>query len=117
MDVLKKKIDELLTQKDIPYSFADNDLRYLGNNQCCCGDRLVHKPTTFNTTAMCQTYGVDYSLESVKAELEAACVGDCKCCQYFASNRQEGCKTVSEFYDKRFDRKSSPFSPKFQYQP
>ena len=112
-----KPFIERMEQLGIPYSIADNDLRYLGNNQCCCGDRLVHKPTTFNTTAMCQTYGVDYSLESVKAELEAACVGDCKCCQYFASNRQEGCKTVSEFYDKRFDRKSSPFSPKFQYQP
>lgn len=39
----------------------------------------------------------------------------CKCNQLFTSNRQEGCATVQEFYDKRFYRKSSPFSPQFQY--
>lgn len=110
-----KPFIERMEQLGIPYSIADNDLRYLGNNLCCCGDRLVHKATTFNTTAMCQTYGSNYSRENLATELEAACVGDCKCCDLFTSNRTEGCTTVSEFFDKRFDRKSSPFSPRFLY--
>lgn len=41
--------------------------------------------------------------------------GECKCNHLFTSNRQGDCKTVKEFYEKRFDRKTSPFSPKFQY--
>lgn len=40
---------------------------------------------------------------------------DCKCNQLFTSNRQEGCVSVQDFYDKRFYRKSSPFSPMFQF--
>lgn len=42
-------------------------------------------------------------------------VRDCKCSQLFTSNRTEGCVSVQDFFDKRFDRKSSPFSPKFAY--
>lgn len=110
-----KPFIERMDQLGIPYSIADNDLRMLGNNRCCCGDRLVHKPTSFNTTAMCQTYGSGYTRENLNDELQAAGVGDCKCCHLFTSNRTEGCTTVSEFYDKRFDRKSSPFSPQFLY--
>ena len=41
----------------------------------------------------------------------------CKACQLFTSNRMEGCKTVEDFYEKRFDRKTSPFSPNFQFIP
>lgn len=46
------------------------------------------------------------------------CLGDCSCCKanhLFTSNRQEGCKTVLEFFEKRFDRRTSPFSKKFMY--
>ena len=106
---------ERIEQLGIPYSIADNDLRYLGNNFCCCGDRLVHKATAFNSTAMCQTYGSNYTREELNVELQAACVGGCKCCHLFTSNRTEGCTTVCEFYDKRFDRESSTFSPRFLY--
>ena len=66
-------------------------------------------------TAMIYKYGIDYTKENINSELIKSNVCDCKCCQLFTSNRQEGCKTVQEFYDKRFDRKSSPFSPKFLY--
>lgn len=57
--------------------------------------------------------GGGYNKEQLFKELEWCDV--CKCYQLFTSNRQEWCKTVKEFYDKRFDRKSSPFSPKFLY--
>ena len=108
-----KRMEEL----HIPYSIADNDLHHLGTNCCCCGDALVHKATTFNTTAMCHTYGADYTRADLDNELAAAKVTDCRSCQLFTSNRTEGCTTVSDFYDKRFDRKSSPFSPKFLFKP
>lgn len=108
-----KRMEEL----NIPYSIADNDLHHLGTNHCCCGDALVHKATTFNTTAMCHTYGTDYTRADLDKELAAAKVTGCKSCQLFTSNRTEGCTTVSDFYDKRFDRKSSPFSPKFLFKP
>lgn len=112
-----KPFIERMEELGIPYSIADNDLHYMGNNRCCCGDRLVHKATTFNTTAMCHAYGPNYTYDDLNAELAAAKIGDCKSCHLVTSNRTEGCKTVSEFYEKRFDRKSSPFSPKFQYHP
>ena len=108
---------ERMEQLNIPFSIADNDLHYMGNNCCCCGDRLVHKSTSFNTTAMCHSYGLDYTYDNLAAELKTANIADCKSCQLFTSNRTEGCTTVAEFYEKRFDRKSSPFSPKFFYKP
>ena len=97
----------------IPFSIADNDLHYIGTNKCCCGDKLISNSTNFNNTAMIKKYGKDYTLNDIKKELDM-CL-NCKCNHLFTSNRQEGCKTVGEFYEKRFDRKSSPFSPKFQY--
>ena len=112
-----KPFIERMEQLNTPYSIADNDLHHIGTNLCCCGDRLVHRTTTFNTTALCQMYGSDYTRDNLNAELAAAKVDKCKCCQLFTSNRTEGCKTVNEFYDKRFDRKSSPFSPQYLYKP
>lgn len=106
-----------LEEYGIPYSIADNDLHYLGTNNCCCGDALIHKSTDFNSTTMLHKYGRDYSKEEIDSELKKCGICDCKCSQLFTSNRLEGCKTVQEFYDKRFERKSSPFSPGFQYYP
>ena len=100
-------------ENNIPFSIADNDLHYIGTNKCCCGDKLVSKSTNFNNTTMLKKYGNNYTKEQLNNELGDC--ANCKCNYLFTSNRQEGCKTVKEFYDKRFDRKSSPFSPKFQY--
>lgn len=116
LDMYKPFI-EYFQQHDIPYSIADNDLHYLGTNSCCCGDRLVAKSTTFNNTAMLMKYGMNYTKEQVDEEICNSGCRDCKCNQLFTSNRQEGCTTVQEFYDKRFERKTSPFSPKFLYVP
>lgn len=108
-----KPFIEYFTKHNIPFSIADNDLHYIGTNKCCCGDNLVLKSTDFNNTSMFKKYGNDYKLDDVYKELEKC--GECKCNHLFTSNRQEGCKTVKEFYEKRFDRKTSPFSPRFQY--
>lgn len=110
---LYEKFINKLKEYDIPYSIADNDLHYVGTNKCCCGDRLVSKTTNFNNTNLLTSVGMNYKLEDIKDNLED--YSDCKACQLFTSNRTEGCRTVGEFYDKRFDRASSPFSPKFQW--
>ena len=110
-----KPFIEYFDKHNIPYSIADNDLHYLGVNNCCCGDRLITKSTNFNNTALFKKYGINYTKEQADAEIESSGCQNCKCNQLFTSNRQEGCVSVQDFYDKRFDRKSSPFSPKFQY--
>ncbi len=102
-------------ENNIPFSIADNDLHYIGTNSCCCGDRLVKKSTTFNNTAMIKKYGIDYAKEQIDEEIFNSNCRDCKCNNLFTSNRQEGCTSVQDFFDKRFYRKSSPFSPQFQY--
>lgn len=102
-----------LKHYSIPFSIADNDLHYLSSGKCCCGDVLIKKSTKFNNTYLLKEKGLDYNLDDVKCNLD--CFGGCKASHLFTSNRTEGCKTVEEFYDKRFDRKSSPFSPNFQY--
>ena len=104
-----KKLEEY----GIPYSLADNDLHHCGTSYCCCGDALVHKSSGFDSTAMAHKYGAQYSKEQLDEEIFELGVRDCKCNQLFTSNRQEGCVSVQDFYDKRFYRKSSPFSPEF----
>ena len=108
-----KKFTEKLDEFHIPYSIADNDLHYITKGNCCCGDTLIKKSTKFNNTYLLRNFGQDYKIENVIDNLGD--YADCKACQLFTSNRIEGCKTVGEFYKKRFERKSSPFSPKFQY--
>lgn len=110
---LYKPFIEHFKKNNISYSIADNDLHYIGTNKCCCGDKLVSKSTNFNNTAMIKKYGNDYTLNEINNELGDC--ANCKCNHLFTSNRQEDCKTVKEFYNKRFGRKSSPFSPQFQY--
>ena len=102
-------------EHSIPFSIADNDLHYIWTNKCCCWDRLINKSTDFNNTAMLWKYWEWYSKEQVFGELNKCGLCNCKCNHLFTSNRQEWCITVKDFYDKRFDRKSSPFSPKFLY--
>lgn len=108
-----KPFIEYFKKNNIPFSIADNDLHYIGTNKCCCGDSLVSKSTSFNNTAMIKKYGKNYTIKDIEKELGVC--SNCKCNYLFTSNRQEGCKTVQEFYNKRFKRKTSPFSPKFQY--
>lgn len=102
-------------ENSIPYSIADNDLHWLGTNKCCCGDKLIHKSTMFNNTSLISKHGLGYTKDQLDKELFDSNVCNCKCNNLFTSNRQEGCISVQDFFDKRFDRKSSPFSPKFQY--
>jgi hypothetical protein len=114
LEMYKPFID-YFKKHNIDYSIADNDLHWLGTNNCCCGDKLVKQSTTFNNTAMIKQYGIDYAKEQLDDELFLSNVENCKACHLFTSNRQEGCVSVQDFFDKRFYRKTSPFSPSFQF--
>ena len=95
------------------WSIADNDLHYLGNNFCCCGDSLINKGTIFNNTYMCHKYGKNYTKEQIDDAIND--VKDCVCKYWFYSREQEGLSTVQDYYDKKFDAKRSIFSPNFLY--
>lgn len=110
---LYRPLIEELERRGVPYSIADNDLRWIGNNSCCCGDRLVHKATGFDTTALIKKYGLDWTLDHARAEYKPFM--DCKCNHLVTSNRQYGCKTVDDFYLYRFDKPSAPCSPLYQF--
>lgn len=110
-----KPVLEKLEKYNIPYSIADNDMHYISSGKCCCGDTLVGKSTNFNTTALANKYGNTWSKEEMLKEVRSSGCADCIVNQLFTSNRQEGCKKLEEFMSKRYERKSSPFSPKFFY--
>lgn len=103
-----------LNRHNIPFSIADNDMHHLSSGKCCCGDSLIATSTDFNNTALIHKHGTNYSIDDVRSSLSN--VSDCKASHLFTSNRTEGCVTVQEFFEKRFDRASSPFSPKFLFE-
>ncbi len=99
----------------LSYSIADNDLRYLGNNICCCGDALSGHTHGFDTTAMIQKCGIDYTKDDLVAAIRKSGCAGCKAKSLFASNRQKDGETVEEILANRYERKCSPSSPKHQY--
>ena len=103
---------EYFEDHGISYSIADNDLHYLSNNNCCCGDKLIHRQTNFHNTNLLKNIP-DYTLDNVLDNLGE--LKDCHCKGLFTSNRQNNCTTVEDFYRERFYKKRSPFSPLFQY--
>lgn len=112
---LYKPFVDYFREHNISFSVADNDMRWLGNNLCCCGDKLVEHSTNFNVTMMINKYGRRYTKQQINDEVADSGCGKCKCDDLFTSNRTQGCKTVEQFFAKRFNQPSSPFSPKFQY--
>ena len=104
-----------LEKYNISYSIADNDMHYISSGKCCCGDSLIKKSTNYNTTALAKKYGLNWTKEQMIFEVEKSGCANCIVNNLFTSNRQEGLKTLKQFMCKRYDRKTSPFSPKFFY--
>lgn len=95
-----------------PYSIADNDMHHIGCSRCCCGDSLVHESSGFDSTAMSMEHGREWTIRDVR-EAAGEEVWDSKASQLFTSNRVGSCVTVGDFYNERFSKRSSPFSPKY----
>lgn len=112
---LYQDLIERLQHYNIPYSLADNDLHHISSSKCCCGEPLIKKSTEFNNTALFKKYGKYYTIDEVNKAIGAC--KKCKVASLFASNRQEEGVTVQDFFNLRFSRKSSPFSPKFMFYP
>jgi DNA repair photolyase len=126
---LYKSTIELLEDLNIPHSIADNDLHYLSSGYCCCGDPLIHKSTTFNSTYFLKKFGKEYTIDNVK---ESIPMEYSECSTVAISPMRFGAlddkikkddifkRRYSSIYDQfkiNFDKKSSTFSPKYQYYP
>ena len=112
---LYKPFIEWFNKNNKSYSIADNDLRFLGNNYCCCGDCLVNKATGFDTTCMLRKYGRNYSLENVLDAIDDLGIGDYAADYYAPAKDCMGSKTLKDFIVRRFNAKRSNVSPKYQY--
>lgn len=110
-----KPFIDYFTEHNMSFSISDNDLRYIGNNMCCCGDALVQKTPGIDITCLMRKHGINYSIDDVFKTTKDVGVGNCVCNYLFNSSRQEGLKTVDEYIERRFTRRVSPFSPKYQY--
>ena len=102
-----------LESMKLSYSIADNELHHLGNNFCCCGDKLINKSTTFNNTYLSHKYGLNYTKEQVDKCLIN--VKNCKCGSLFNSEERKGMHTVQEFFDDKFFKENSLFNPNYLY--
>ena len=112
LNIYKETIDKL-NYYGIPFSISDNDMREFTSGKCCCGDCLIKKSTSFDTTNMIYTKGKDYNKFDVLEALNQ--YSNCKVKGLFTSNRQKDVETVYDLIDKNFDKKTNPISPLFQY--
>lgn len=110
-----KPFIEKLERYSIPFSIADNDLRSIRKSKCRCGDTLVKKSTDFNTTALLNKYGCNYGLQNIYDEISD--YADCNCKSLFASSRQKGVNTVSDFFTLNIGSTKNPTGKPFQYIP
>lgn len=109
-----RKFGEYLDEIGVTWNVSDPYM-HRGTDACCCGDTVVPNPLPFSNMTLIKKYGWDYTLEDVFNELGD--FADCRCDSMFTSNRREGLHTVKEYYERRFNRKSSPFSPKHTLKP
>ena len=103
-----RKFGSYLDEIGVSWNVSDPYM-HRGTDACCCGDKVVPCPLPFSNMTLIKKYGWDYTLEDVYNELGD--FADVDCSSLFTSNRREGLHTVKEYYERRFDRKSSPFSP------
>jgi len=77
---LYKPFIQWFEEHNSSYSIADNDLHYLGNNKCCCGDSLCfNQYTNFNTTTLSHELGPHYTLNNVYEKLKDSGLINGKC--------------------------------------
>jgi len=109
-----QKFGNYLDEIGVTWNVSDPYM-HRGTDACCCGDKVVPHPLPFSNMTLIKKYGWNYTLDNVYDELGD--FADCRCDSMFTSNRREGLHTVKEYYERRFDRQSSPFSPKHTLKP
>lgn len=110
-----KPFIQFFEENHLSYSIADNDLHYLGNNKCCCGDALCFNgDTTFNNTNLLHTIGLNYTIEDVLSRLKQENLNTCTFTQHF--NRVgQGQYVLEDYFKEKFSSSKNPLSPKFLY--
>lgn len=87
----------------------------IGNNNCCCGDALVHKCTDWSTLHLKHKYGESYTVDDGLESIGEYC--NCKCNMLYTSNRRGDNVTVEDFYKDRWDTPRCRFNPKNKFKP
>lgn len=118
--VLKGDVWYNLVKDTIQY-LEDNDYSYstsfihLGNSDCLGGDVLAWNYTHFDTFHLKTKYGDNWTVNDGLNEIGE--YKNCICNYLWTSNRQDGCKTVEEFYKHKWNSNRCKFNPKNQYKP
>ena len=103
--------------KEVFQYLEDNNYNYtarnafIGNQNCCCGDKLTHKTNTFDPYHLYHKYGDNWNLEDAIKEMGN--LKDCDCRFVFTSNRWYNNITVEDFYSARYNRKTGGLNPKY----
>lgn len=120
LKVLKSDVWYNLVEPTIDY-LEDNGYSYstsfihLGNSDCLGGDVLAWNYTHFDTFHLKNKYGDNWTiLDGLK---EIGEYKDCVCNFCWTSNRQNGLKTVEEFYINKWNSPKCKFNPKNQFKP
>ena len=113
------KLDLLYEQylKDVFRYLKENGYSYsartasIGNNNCCCGDTLVHKSNTFDPVHLYRKYGGAWTCEDALYEMGS--IRNCNCSSLYTSNRRGNLKTCEEFFRDRWNKPTSKFNPHY----
>ena len=98
--------------EDEGYSYSARS-HLLGNNQCCCGDKLVHTCNTHDPLGLKTKYGLNYTVDDGLYELGE--LRQCNMRSLYTSNRRGDNVTCEDFYKAYFDRTSTKFNPEFNF--
>ena len=107
--------------KDIIQYLKDNDYSYstsfihIGNTDCLGSDTLAKNHTQFDTFHLKERYGDNWTLNEGLTEIGE--YKSCICNYLYTSNRQDGLKTVEEFYVNKWKNYNCKFHPSNQFKP
>ena len=114
-DVWYAYVNPILTYlKDNGVSYSTSFI-HLGNTDCLGSDTLAWKHTNFDTFHLKEKYGDNWTIDNGLKEIGE--YKDCICNSLWTSNRQNGCKTVEEFYRNKWNNHNCKFNPRNQYKP
>lgn len=96
------------------YSYSTSFINF-GNSDCLGADALAWNYTTFDTFHLKSKYGDNWTVDDGLKEIGE--YRNCVCNYLWTSNRQNGLKTVEEFYRNKWGNHNCKFNPKNQFKP